>query len=104
MSRSSGGPPPKGNGSRPVHSCEACGTMYPGGPHTCRQAVRHEPTAAEKYAEMQGWHGPVPNIEASTGAVDAAHSAWVQAGRPGRLRRALACLGDHDTADREAGG
>jgi hypothetical protein len=75
MSRSSGGPAPQGNGSRPVYSCEACGTMYTGGPHTCRQAIRHEPTAAGKYAEMQDWHGPAPHIEADIDAVDAAYRA-----------------------------
>lgn len=38
MNRSSGGPPPQGNGSRPVYSCPVCQTMYSGGRHVCRQA------------------------------------------------------------------
>lgn len=35
MSRSSGGPPPTGNGLRPVYDCETCGTQYSGGHHVC---------------------------------------------------------------------
>jgi hypothetical protein len=40
MSRSGGGPPPAGNGSRPVHDCAACGAQYTGGTHRCREASR----------------------------------------------------------------
>ena len=39
--RGGGGPAPRGNGSKPIHSCDGCGAMYSGGSHACRQAA-HE--------------------------------------------------------------
>ena len=40
ISRSSGGPTPTGpNGTQPIHSC-ACGAMYSGGNHICRQTTQ----------------------------------------------------------------